>query len=267
VTPTGAGDGNPTGTVDFYDGTNLLGSATLATGANGTQATLSGLSFGVGTHTLSATYLGEYDYLGSSSSSVSESVSIIGTSTAITSSANPSAWGGAVTFTATVTPASGAGPGVGGTVTFSDGSTVLGTAPISDVGGHFIATYSISTLAVGTHSVTASYSGAADYGAGASSALTQTVNKAATTITASEAGVNGTVSATLTSANGPLAGQALVFTAGSTLLCGAVTNASGVASCTASGLTVLTLDADGSYTASFAGNTDYAATSAKGKAQ
>jgi hypothetical protein len=30
---------------------------------------------------------------------------------------------------------------------------------------------------------------------------------------------------------------------------------------------VLTLDADGSYTASFAGNTDYAATSAKGKAQ
>ncbi len=60
-----------------------------------------------------------------------------------------------MTFTATVSANS---PGSGtptGTVTFMDGSTSLGTGTLS--GG--VATFSISTLPVGSHSITGVYSG------------------------------------------------------------------------------------------------------------
>jgi hypothetical protein len=74
------------------------------------------------------------------------------TSTSITSSANPSVSGQSVTFTATVSPSAATG-----TVAFMDGSVVLGMASIS--GG--VATYSTSSLGVGSHSITASYTPAA----------------------------------------------------------------------------------------------------------
>ena len=85
-----------------------------------------------------------------------------GAATTTTLAANPSspaAFGAAVTFTATVSPA------VGGTIQFEDGSTALGT-PQTVSGGQ--ATLSSSTLAVGSHSVTALFS-PADAGANAAS--------------------------------------------------------------------------------------------------
>jgi len=79
----------------------------------------------------------------------------LATSTTVTSSQNPSVFGQAVSFTATVAPAA-AGPGVPtGTVTFMDGGVAIGRATLS--GGH--ATVMSSALAVGDHTITASYQG------------------------------------------------------------------------------------------------------------
>jgi len=74
--------------------------------------------------------------------------------------------GQAVTFTATVTGASPTG-----TATFKDGSTVLGTGILSAG----VATFTTSSLAVGSHSITVSYSGDASNLANTSTVLTQSV--------------------------------------------------------------------------------------------
>jgi hypothetical protein len=94
---------------------------------------------------------------------------------AVTSSKNPSTYGGSVTFTATISS------GPTGTVTFYDGGTSIGTGTISGT----TATFTTASLAVGSHTITASWFGNSTYGSVLSSAITQTVSQAALTITAS----------------------------------------------------------------------------------
>jgi hypothetical protein len=71
-------------------------------------------------------------------------------------------YGTAEVLTATVTtnPSSGTTP-TGGTVTFMDGSTLLGSTSLSNG----IAAFSITTLGAGTHALTASYSGGVNFSA------------------------------------------------------------------------------------------------------
>src|SRR6201999_3814937 len=79
------------------------------------------------------------------------------TTTTIASSANPSTFGNVVTFTATV---SGASPS--GTVNFSEGGSSLsgcGAVALVGAGNTRTAACSVSTLAVGTHSIVATYGG------------------------------------------------------------------------------------------------------------
>jgi len=262
VTPTGAGTGLPTGSVDFYDGPTLLGAVALSTQGGAQVAVLPAQVYAVGAHAFSAVYLGEYDYSGSTSNTANDTVSAIGTTTTLSSSSNPSAYSTSVTFTATVTPTANTGPGASGTVTFTDGSSVLATVPVAASGTNFVATFTTSSLAAGPHSISASYSGTSDYSASASSALTQTVNKDGTSLAAQNASEN-TMTATLTTAqHNPLAGQTLTFTAGTTTLCTAVTGANGVASCKATGSNGTTLQRAGSYTVTYAGNASYLGSSA-----
>src|SRR5205823_6094671 len=81
------------------------------------------------------------------------------TQTTLTSSANPSAFGQAVTFTATVTPVVPL-PLLTptGTVTFMDGTTMLGTAMLSPTGTATFMTSTSTPLSAGSHSITAVYS-------------------------------------------------------------------------------------------------------------
>jgi hypothetical protein len=92
------------------------------------------------------------------------------TTTTVTSSLNPSTFGQSVTFTATVQVSSGSSPT--GTVTFLDGATSLGTANLTNS----VAQFSTSTLAAASHTITAQYSGDANFTGSNSSALTQVVN-------------------------------------------------------------------------------------------
>src|SRR5207249_548682 len=114
--------------------------------------------------------------------------------TTVLSSLNPSGFGQSVTFTATV---SGSGPTPTGTVTFKDGTTALATNALTS--GQ--ATFTTATLSGGSHSMTAVYNGDIDYNSSTSSALTQTVNKAASTTTVGS------------SPNPAVFGQAILFTA------------------------------------------------------
>ena len=97
------------------------------------------------------------------------------TTTAIASSANPSTFGQSVTFTATVTTTTG---NPTGSVNFLDGGTVLGTGVLGSGG---IATFDTTTLAVGSHTMTADYLGDATFQASTSDPLNQVVNAVSTT--------------------------------------------------------------------------------------
>ena len=76
-------------------------------------------------------------------------------SLAVSSSANPSVFGQAVTFSVTVSPASGSTIPTG-TVTFSDGAKALATVPLNSSGS---ATLTASSLAIAAHPITATYGG------------------------------------------------------------------------------------------------------------
>jgi hypothetical protein len=111
-------------------------------------------------------------------------VSSATTTTMLSSSVNPTDYGEAVTFTATVsTSAAGSAP-PGGTVTFYDGQAVLGTGTLS--GG--VATLTTTTLSAGNHFLTADYGGSNDYLSSSTPvALEQVVNPAVLTVTATNA--------------------------------------------------------------------------------
>ena len=91
------------------------------------------------------------------------------TATSVASSANPSSSGQAVTFTAMVTPDFGTTPA--GVVTFWNGLSQLGTRALT--AGK--ATLATSTLAVGTHAITAVYGGSANDAGSTSPIVSQTV--------------------------------------------------------------------------------------------
>ena len=93
--------------------------------------------------------------------------------TLLASGLNPSMFGQAVTFTATVSNGGISTPT--GNVTFLDGATTLGTAAL-DTGGQ--AMFTTSTLATGPHTIGASYEGDNKSTPSKSDALVQTVNKA-----------------------------------------------------------------------------------------
>jgi hypothetical protein len=156
----------PTGTVNFaWDGYSI-GAATL--NASGV-ATLTKSNLNVYTYPLTAVYSGDANNAGSTSAVLNQVVKEATSSAALSSSLNPSTQGQAVTFTATISS-----PTVvpTGPVTFTAGTTVLGTAQLS--GGK--ATFSTSTLAVGSTTVKATYNGDSNI-AESSASVTQSVQQ------------------------------------------------------------------------------------------
>ena len=172
VAAAAGGSSAPTGSVSFMDGAQVLGTATLdASGV--TTISTAGLSGG--TTAITAVYAGNTDFAGSTSSVVSDVVNQASSSTTLGLSASQSTFGQNVVLTATV---SGTAIPPTGSVTFKDGSTVLGTSPLNASG---VATFSASALAVGAHSLVASYTGSGSYASSSSSKLAFTVGQAATT--------------------------------------------------------------------------------------
>jgi hypothetical protein len=160
--------GTPTGTVVFKDGTTALAQRTLSGGT----ATLVISSLAVGPHSITAVYGADTNFARSTSSAISENITKAATSTVVTSSLNPSTHGTAVTFTAQVESATAGIPT--GSVTFKDGTTALA---VRTLGGAGKATFTTSSLSVGSHSITAVYGSDANYIRSTSPVLTQQVNQ------------------------------------------------------------------------------------------
>jgi len=103
--------------------------------------------------------------------------SLVVTTTDVTSNDNPASPGDNVSFTATVSSLLGGTPS--GTIEFFDGTTYLGSQPLVNASAAFDAE---ADLAVGSHSITAQYSGDSTFAPSTSDALTQIV-LAPTTVT------------------------------------------------------------------------------------
>jgi parallel beta-helix repeat protein len=188
VTPAG-GTATLSGTISFIVNNTVMSVVTVSNGS----ATWTS-SFPVGNTTVTAVYSGDSNYLGSQNT-FAQTVNQAATSTSLVSSLNPSTFGQQVTFTATVTPASG-NVLPGGTISFLVNNVVMKVVTLN--GGNS-ATYSAS-LNGGGSSVTAVYSGDGNYLA-SQAGLTQNVNHAATQTTV------------VSSLNPSVAGQAVTFTA------------------------------------------------------
>jgi hypothetical protein len=149
LTATVSGGAAFTGTITFFDGSASLGTSSV--NASGT-ATLVTANLGVGTHALSAQYSNDSAQRASTSSVINETIGKAVTSTSIASSASRSVFSRPVTFIATVTSSAQTPTG---TVTFIDGGTTIGSAPLS--GGS--ASLTVSNFGSGLHEISASFSG------------------------------------------------------------------------------------------------------------
>jgi hypothetical protein len=157
---------DPTGSVMFMDGTELLTDPITLTSGTATYSTS---ALAPGSHSISAVYDGDSNNGASASPTVAETVYVlpVASTTALSSSAATITSGEAATFTATVT-----GFNPTGTVTFTDGSATLGN-PIELSSGS--ASLTTTALAAGTHSIAAVYGGDTANAASASQPVIEAV--------------------------------------------------------------------------------------------
>jgi hypothetical protein len=205
ATVSAVGTGTPTGSVELVDNDVPLVTIVLDPVCGCAQFTTSSLA--AGNHTITATYGGDNNFTGSTSSSFTSGnpplildITQAPTAMSVTSAPNPSVFGGSVTFTATVS-AVGTGATPTGSVEFfvDNGATPIGTSAMASVCG--CAQFTTSSLAAGNHTITATYGGDNNFTGSTSLPLTQTVLMADTAMSVSS------------TPNPSVIGQSVTFTA------------------------------------------------------
>jgi len=159
----------------------------------------------------------------------------------LVSSLNPVLVTNAVIFTATVSSAASTPTG---SVSFSDGTTPLGTGTLAAG----VATYTSSSLTVGLHSISAAYSGDANFASVTSSAVAQVVQDF--TVSTPTSGSTPGTSASATILPGGTATYALVVgpTGGTTFPSAVTFSVSGLPAGATATITPLTLPAGSALT-------------------
>jgi hypothetical protein len=230
------------GMVTFTQGATVLGTTALNNGV----AVFTKTNFSVGSHVISATYGGNNVYIGSVSNSVTQIVEKVPTIVTLTSAPNPSIFGQAVVFTASINPVAASG-----TVTFTEGAIVLGTAELSNG----LAVFTKTDFTIGSHVISATYGGNTTYSSSVSNDVTQIVEKVPTTLALTSAPNPSLVSQVVTftaTINPAVASGTVTFTEGATVLGTAMLNG-GTAVFTKTDLSV------GSHviSATYGGDTNY----------
>ncbi len=178
INPSTPGGPTPTGTVSFQEGATVLGTATLRRGS----ATYSSSSLSLGAHSITVLYGGDGSDAPGESAPLTQIVARASTQVTLTSSAEPAVFGSGATVKAAVRAVA---PGHGtptGSVTFSEGASTLATVALNSSAN---ATYRLSELSVGQHTITATYSGSEDFSGAEPQSLIQTIVRAESKITLS----------------------------------------------------------------------------------
>ncbi len=252
--------GTPTGTLTFYDGADLLGTATLDTTG---KTTLTAVFTVPGTHNLIAQSSGDSLYSAQTSPVYAENVLIIPTGISVTASPNPGVAFSPIGLSTTVSSSAGAVPN--GTVSFSANGVQVGSGVLQSGA----ASLSISSLGAGTYSITATYPGNTEFAPALSAPYSLVVTQApsqtalVSSLNPIQAGSNLTFTATTTSGSLIPAGT-VQFLDGTAPLGSPVSlNAQGVATFTTSTLAVGTHP----ITATFAANANFLASTSPTLAQ
>jgi hypothetical protein len=165
-------NGVATGTITFKSGTSTLGTADLS--SEGIAELQTGLLPG-GNDSLTAVFPGDASFKASTSSSVALTVTPAPTTLVATNSNNNPNVGNSVTITATFVDSNGnsyidsVGAAPTGTITFMNGTTTLGSSPVTGTAGTSkalatgSATFITSKLPQGENSITATYNGDVNY--------------------------------------------------------------------------------------------------------
>ncbi len=219
-----------TGTVSFYNGSNLIGTATVSNVATSAIAELSTTFSSPGTQTITAKYSGNQFFASSTSSPATIGVysnQLAATTTILQTSNAAPAFDTNVTLTAMVSPSSATG-----SVTFYNGAVSIGTGAVSSGAATLVTQFA----AGGTIALKAIYSGDYFNATSTSSAVTETVSGPLVTSTSLEASTPAIAaggSATLTATVSPsTATGSVTFYNGSTAI-GTGNISSGVATLTA----------------------------------
>ena len=156
------------------------------TGGQGGSVTFSYSALQPGSHTVTAVYPGDTNYVASTSNALAVVVSQATPSIALTPSpASPATYGQAVTLSAAVTPPSSVtGQIPTGSVQFFDGATSLGTVAVNGSGGATLTLSGSALLAAGSHSITATYSGDSNFTTVTSTTLPFVITKATSVLSA-----------------------------------------------------------------------------------
>lgn len=170
VTVVAPGSGGPSGSVEFFNGVDSLGTVEVIGGV----ATFQTSSLPRANNPITAQYQGDLNFLGSVSEVVNVNVLLV-TTTSLSVAPTSSVFGQSVTFTATVT---GNGDPTG-QVEFFAGATSLGTSDLTAG----VATLTTSSLPTGNSQVTARYLGDPDFAPSVSTAVDVVVAMAETTTT------------------------------------------------------------------------------------
>ncbi len=165
ATVTAAGGASPNGTVEFFDGATNIGSFNILYG----NAALTVSNFSIGTHTLTAEYLGNSSFNPSTSAPVSQVVQPIPTTTTITLTPATSYFNSTVGVAIQVSDTVGVYP-TGSIYCNATGTTWTFSGPLTNGA----ASSALNNLPVGSYSIGCSYSASADFGASVASA-TETV--------------------------------------------------------------------------------------------
>jgi hypothetical protein len=197
----------PTGTVVFSNAGVAIGTATVTNGV----ATLVTSTLPIGTDPITATYSGDTNYAPINSGPLNVVITKVAGGDSVTVKPNPSTFGAPVTISFLVPPVNGVAPT--GTVSFYDGTTLLGTGTVNAQG---IATLTTSQLPFGSSTVTAKYPGDNNYAPGSPTASV-TVNPVSPTSVVTVptgspiCGSSVTLTDTITAVNGVALGGTVQF--------------------------------------------------------
>ncbi len=154
-----------TPTLTYHDGSGTAGASLGATPPSAP-----------GTYTVVAAFAGAADYAAVTSTPLTFTIGQGAATIALVSSAGSAVSGQLVSFIATVSTFAGT---PAGTVSFSDGATWLATFPLDGSGA---ATFSTRALSVGSRSITATYSGDAEFLGVESAPYSESVAQAGTEV-------------------------------------------------------------------------------------